>query len=368
MHFNTLRYFYDKASGQNPSFYYRGPFLERFTPSILDMSQASPGMEVQQNMGKKISYMLVECFQNVIKHAEVLPEDETSISPEGMFSFKSLNGAFVINSINLVNNKDVDRLVGLVENVNSMNESDLKQYYLEKLRNNEINDKGGAGLGLIEMARKSGQKILHETEKLNDQYSLFHQQITLRRNGGDGVDYQGMLHESGEFYKRMTAENMVLFYKGDFNQKSIMPLLEMAEHKLHDKTAGQKRTLRAAHVTVEVLQNISKHARATDADSQRFGVFMMGKIDGALSILAGNIVPVSEKIFLEEKLDYLISLDHDELKELHRSTLRASVRFENKTNSGLGLIEVAQASSESLRYQFYPHGEDQYLFALQVII
>lgn len=368
MHFNTLRYFYDKASGQNPSFYYRGPFLERFTPSILDMSQASPGLEIQQNMGKKISYMLVECFQNVIKHAEILPDDQKDISGEGMFSFKSLNGAFVINSINLVYNKDVERLTGLVENVNSMNEADLKQYYLDKLRNNEINDKGGAGLGLIEMARKSGQKILHDTEQLNDQYSLFHQQITVRKNAGDSTEYSSMLQESGDFYKRMTAENMVLFYKGDFNQKSIMPLLDMAEHKLHDKSAGQKRTLRAAHVTVEVLQNISKHARPIDADSQRFGVFMMGKMNDSLSILAGNIVPVSEKIFLEEKLDYLISLDHDGLKELHRSTLRASVRFENKTNSGLGLIEVAQASSESLRYRFYPHGEDQYLFALQVII
>lgn len=368
MHFNTLRYFFDKASGQNPSFYYRGPFLERFTPSILDMSQASPGAELQQNLGKKISYMLVECFQNVIKHGEISPSNSHDSITEGLFSFKSVKDAFVINSINFVSNQDVERLTGLVAHVNSMDEVGLKQYYLDRLKNNEISEKGGAGLGLIEMARKSGQKILHEVENLNERYSLFHQQITVRRGQSEDHDYSSMLLESGDFYRKMTEENMVLFYKGDFNQKSIMPLLDMAEHKLHDKTAGQKRTLRAAHVTVEVLQNISKHARVAENENQRFGVFMMGKMEGALCILAGNIVPVAEKIFLEEKLDYLLSLDQEGLKELHKSTLRASIRFENKANSGLGLIEVAQASSQALQYRFFPHGEDQYLFALQVII
>jgi hypothetical protein len=73
-------------------------------------------------------------------------------------------------------------------------------------------------------------------------------------------------------------------------------------------------------------------------------------------------------MLLEEKLDYLLSLDEYELKELHKSTLRATLRFENKSNAGLGLIEVAQASGNSMQYEFIPYSRENYLFAIQVSI
>ena len=40
-----------------------------------------------------------------------------------------------------------------------MSPEELKVHYLEKLKTTELSDKGGAGLGMIDMARKSGNKL-----------------------------------------------------------------------------------------------------------------------------------------------------------------------------------------------------------------
>ncbi len=312
--------------------------------------------------------MLVECFQNILKHAEGVNQFVSERQDEGMFSFKSMPGVFIINSINFIHNHEIQRLENLVTQVNSLNDVDLKEFYLNSLKNNTMSDKGGAGLGLIEMARKSGQKILHHIDPVDDNYSLFHQQITISKMFDVVADHAIQLQDSRAFYKKMTEENLLLLYKGDFSQKSILPLLEFAEYSVRDKELGYKRSIRASHVTVEVLQNISKHAKSTEDPDARFGIFMLGKSKSEMTIFAGNIVTISEKILLEEKLDYLSSLDASELKELHRNTLKSTLRFENKSNSGLGLIEVAQACTDRLIYRFLPFQKDQYLFVLQASI
>jgi len=370
MRIDTLKYFYERSIGQNPSFFYRGPFLDKFTNTILEVSKGARGHGAQDgNISKKVSFMLVECFQNILKHAENISSIEHLRCDEGMFSFKSMQGAFVINSINVIQNNEIEKLSALVAQVNSLSETDLKQYYLNHLQNNTLSEKGGAGLGLIEMARKSGQKILHNIESLDEKFSLFHQQITLLR--GENRNDENFSHQLGEsraYYKKMIEEKFLLLYKGDFSQKSILPLLEIVEHNVGEKQGADRRSQKAAHVLVEVLQNISKHATLANGAESRSGIFMLGKENGSLFILAGNLVSVSEKIVLEEKLEYLSSLDNEELRELHKNTMRATLRFENKNNSGLGLIEVAKASTEALKYQFFPFGYNQFLFALEVSI
>ncbi len=368
MRLTTLKYVYEKASGQNPTFYYRGPFLEKFTNTFLEVSSVSGKKETGSSISKKVSFVLVECFQNILKHSENIGGINSIQHEDGMFAFKNMEDAFVVNSVNVIQNEEMSRLESLVNQVNSLNEADLKQLYLNSLRNNTISEKGGAGLGLIEMARKSGQKILHSFEKIDDKFSLFHQQITIKRTSVAAVNHDSYLEEARLFYNRMIDEDLVLLYKGDFSQQSILPLLELSEHNVKSNSPGHKNALKAAHVTIEVLQNISKHSRILEDNNTRYGIFMLGRKADAFCILAGNIVTDAERLVLEEKLEYLVSLDHEELRELHRSTLRATLRFENKVNSGLGLIEVARAGTDLLQYRFFPCGDDKYLFALEVTI
>lgn len=368
MYLETLKYFFERTYSQNPAFIYRGVFEDHFSGLILDMAEIRNDVSPQENaLNRKVTFMLVECFQNILRHAENLGEIQDVRDDEGMFCFKNFSDGFVINSVNVIKNEEVDRLKSLVIQVNSMTEDDLKNYYLERLENNELSGKGGAGLGLIELARKSGQKILYQIEPLGNGFSLFHQQVTLILGKEDIQHrFKNELEENNKVYSRMIKDGLHLVYKGDVSNRSLLPILDFLRAHVGKSSKLTKRLSRAAHVLIEVSQNITKSGLYLEDGNS--GIIMLGEKNGRTVILSGNLIGLSDKILLEEKLGYLISLEPHELSELHKRTLQASLRFESKYNSGLGLIEIAKAGSEPVSFDFYPIGNDRFLYALAVVI
>jgi hypothetical protein len=57
--------------------------------------------------------------------------------------------------------------------VKSLSDTDLKKQYMDVLSNGELSAKGGAGLGFLTIALKSGNNMDFEFQGLNKEYSLF---------------------------------------------------------------------------------------------------------------------------------------------------------------------------------------------------
>ncbi len=369
MHLDAVKYFYDRTLSQNPSFIFVGNFDQLFTGVILDMAETGQSsISANGAVKKKVSYMLVESFQNLIKHAESDMSETISSGNSGMFSFKNYPHGFVINSINYVRNKDVPSLESQVMDINSMSQPALKDHYLNRLNAGKLSDKGGAGLGLIELARKSGQKILYHIAPISSEYSFFHQQVTLLCNDqGQCGCVNSEIDDSQEVYDTMKQQGLNMVFKGDVSNKSLLPILEFLQMNVDKSCQATKHITRTAHVLIEISQNITKQSLSSEYGNT--GILMLGKKScGRSLVLSGNIVGLADKIILEEKLQYLSNLNRAELVDLHLKTMRASLYFENKTRTGLGLIEIARASTESIQYRFYPIEDDRYLFAMVVTI
>ena len=54
-----------------------------------------------------------------------------------------------------------------------MSAGELKIKYLAKLNSTKLSDKGGAGLGLMDIARKSGKKLEYDFENISEKISFF---------------------------------------------------------------------------------------------------------------------------------------------------------------------------------------------------
>ena len=50
---------------------------------------------------------------------------------------------------------------------------ELKDYYKQILNNGEMSLKGGGGLGMIDIARKTGQKLGYNFEQIDEKVSFF---------------------------------------------------------------------------------------------------------------------------------------------------------------------------------------------------
>ncbi len=127
-------------------------------------------LQIPKGPLKKIFFISVEALQNMLIHGG---KDEMGHQHNYFILSKNHTKVEIITS-NLVPNGTIERLKGDVERLNSFNDpAELKNYYMEHLEKNEISDKGGAGLGFITIAMKSGNKLGYEFDKISDKLSLF---------------------------------------------------------------------------------------------------------------------------------------------------------------------------------------------------
>ncbi|MFK7757603.1 MAG: SiaB family protein kinase [Flavobacteriales bacterium] len=357
--------FFEKSINCGISFAYRGPFMDDLTTRIIDISENTITDNNQlPKISRKISFLLVECFQNIVRHGEETPEELAATLNDGLFSFKNIGGVFVINSINLVETNQIETLKVQVEYINSLNSVELKEVYRTALRDNEMSGKGGAGLGLIELARKSGQKIKYKVESVSETMSLFHQQVmftgTAEEVNIDHIDF------TGDTLSSMHSSNLLLQYKGDFSQRSILPLLRIVEDNMGSNEAEIKRMKKVGHLLIEILQNISKHGESNHGKKE--GVFLIGTQNNSFFIEAGNPVDLDQKEQFENLLACTISSSVEELETQIKDRLTKSLDGSQVYDSGLGLLEIAKSSAKPLHYHFTETPDGRLFFSLKAFV
>ena len=120
-------------------------------------------VEVSINMKvrKKILNIMVESLQNLFHHSDDVPEDlvETLGKRYGMVVITRKGNDFILTVGNFVSLDKVKYLTEKIEKINSLSEAELKEMYKYILNYQKLSSKGGGGLGLIDMARKSDKKL-----------------------------------------------------------------------------------------------------------------------------------------------------------------------------------------------------------------
>lgn len=119
---------------------------------------------------RKIFFIAVETLQNMLIHGHKNLNGEQ----RSFFILTKNNSNVGLYSANLISNKSVPILEKQIDTINDFEDSvALKAYYMEHLENNQISEKGGAGLGFITIAMKSGNKLKVDFSKIDENYSMF---------------------------------------------------------------------------------------------------------------------------------------------------------------------------------------------------
>ena len=119
---------------------------------------------------KKIFFISVETLQNMLIHGNKDGEGKQ----HNFFMLKKNGVNTYITSANLVFCKNITGLENQMKTINGFEDATaLKKFYMEHLENNQLSEKGGAGLGFITIAMKSGNKLAYEFARINDEIALF---------------------------------------------------------------------------------------------------------------------------------------------------------------------------------------------------
>lgn len=154
---------------------YEGEFTQENTKIVLSMAENNmEKIGEENNIKRKVFNVMVECLQNICKHADEYKKIEENVEDHpAIFMIGKGEDGYVIASGNAMLTDKVENLSEKLHHINSLDKEGLKVLYKDIMTKGSINEKGGAGLGLIDMARKSGQKLEFDFEKIDDKFSFF---------------------------------------------------------------------------------------------------------------------------------------------------------------------------------------------------
>lgn len=182
MSFNINEY-YSQISKGDILLAYKGSITSELINEVLEAVEQKL---VQNNEDgktrKKLYNVLVESLQNLYHHIEETHEGiEEDLDPKfGVLIIeRDHNGEFVVTTGNFVASIKTKFLKEKIDKINSLSKDELKDMYKFILNHQKISAKGGGGLGLVDIARKTGKKMVYNFYPYNDKYVFFDLRIEI---------------------------------------------------------------------------------------------------------------------------------------------------------------------------------------------
>jgi hypothetical protein len=156
------------ASGTSLIFEHFGPFGHDVAERLLRTAEAaSLASDDPLPLRKRLVMVLAEGSENL--HLHVPAEHRAS---SFMVLLRTIHGYSVIVG-NALPQADAQALLSRVGELNALDDALLKRVYIDVLTNGQRTQHGGAGLGMLAMARRSLRPLVARTLPLDDGSSYF---------------------------------------------------------------------------------------------------------------------------------------------------------------------------------------------------
>lgn len=178
-----MKYVYDLHNtmlNHNLILVYEGEFTQEITKSVLSMAERNmDALGEESTIKRKVFNVMVESLQNIVKHGDDM--GEVVSRNKAIFIIGKDDDHYEITSGNPVKNDTADKLKAKLDEINVLDKDGLKQMYKDIIKNNKLSEKGGAGLGFVDMARKSGKQLEYSFDKIDDDSQFFSLKASIQR-------------------------------------------------------------------------------------------------------------------------------------------------------------------------------------------
>ena len=172
---------YENMTEQKIISAYHGEFNQDVINMLLKQAKWDlNNRKVEIRTLKKTYGILVECLENILKHTSIIHRNNAAKGvSEGIVIFGLNGNQYMVTVGNLVKTDEIKSLKEKIDFVNGLSREELRNEYGNILRHGTLSEKGGAGLGIIDIALKSGKKLGHIFKSYNNDYSFFALQVTI---------------------------------------------------------------------------------------------------------------------------------------------------------------------------------------------
>lgn len=159
--------FYESMVENKVSLIYEGEINQEITSIFSQMAEAGMENTEHETTKRRVYHVMVECLQNICKHSD--GENDTRQGSKGILLVTNDEEQYSIITGNIISNDNVSGLTEMLEKINAMTSEELKTNYKRMIKESRISDKGGAGLGFIDMVKKTGNSIEYVINPLENE-------------------------------------------------------------------------------------------------------------------------------------------------------------------------------------------------------
>ncbi|MBK7267992.1 MAG: hypothetical protein IPI07_00225 [Flavobacteriales bacterium] len=336
--------------GEGPSFLYSGAFHDGHTARLIGMGEAlAEHLGLSRAHRTKLAFIMVEAYQNIVRHR--VRDIQQGAADRSMFLLRASARSQQVVAFNPLLEQDLPELTSALSRLNGKGKDELKEMFLQGLRSNTSSAKGGAGLGLIEMARRSGHPIRHQLYALANGSHRLGLEVDL----GEIPQSEGPQREL-PLLDLVMAEDVLLAYAGQPFPAMLEAIITLVQEDLDDrpeKAAARRSALLAA---TQLLDDLTGFGPAP--------VLLALSRDGAgYRLFIARPLPPGPASDMMEQVTALNAMDARSRQARYRHDLRTQ-----EADRSLGLLELAYRAHGPLSAEVVPRSSGDVLFTLEIIV
>ena len=360
----------------NFEYTYRGQFSHNIITKILSLSEASlEKAEDAKKIRKRIYFVMMECLQNITKHQDEIDTGDSDVDSNGIFILQKTPDSYLITTGNLIEYANISPLKAKLEKINHLDANELRDYYSDIITHGEISDKGGAGLGLVSMARKSGKKLLFDFKQINDDFAYFYLRTEIDIFPKTSQELRNTnlksFEETKELHELLNRERILLNFNGSFDEDYIINFLSIFGSQIKGHKNIKEKVF---YLMVQMLQNIVYYADKYVNSNRKTkgwkpGIFFLSESDNyeQYYLTAGNYIEREKVEGLKQRISQVNDLSEKELDKFYQESL-SNYKPSFQKNHDLSIIEMRLKSENKLYFNFSEVNDRYSFFTIQTMV
>jgi hypothetical protein len=154
---------------------------------VVGMAELLKIKSSQTNIVKKLFSVFIEMAQNIAIYSAERVHLDTRHGDvgAGIIVVTEENNNYTITSGNLVKNRSISKIIEQCQKINRMEKGELREFYKAQIKSSRERGKKGAGVGLIDIARKSGNPIRYGVTRVDDINSFLVLSVKVQKDQED---------------------------------------------------------------------------------------------------------------------------------------------------------------------------------------
>lgn len=337
MDLSTVHVLYDALAGDRLTFLYSGRFHDEHTARLITLGEEFlEHDDVDKSVRGKLAFIMVEAYQNIIRHRATFTDGSGEGAGRSLFVLRSRAAQHEVTAVNPLANADAERLSTALEGLRGLDLKQMKQVFLRGLQSDERTARGGAGLGLIEMARRSGHALQHAFMPLGADHQLFALRVLVGKAGA----WQGTNESAFSLHRTVVENDISVLCRGHLAAGEQEVVMRIIERDLDEDRQHSDARMRAFLAISELMENLGVSGEGPL-------ILLSRCAQRKVSVVTGMPLDAQAAERLATAVVEVNALDAQGLQRRYRDILLG--RGENTGTLQLGLIDLARRSSSPLR-------------------